>query len=915
VELTLTSNEIRRRFLDYFAARGHRVVKSSSLVPVNDPTLLFTNAGMNQFKDVFLGLEHREYQRATSSQKCVRAGGKHNDLENVGRTRRHHTFFEMLGNFSFGDYFKKDAIEYAWDLMTREFRLPVDKLYVTVFGGGEISPGQYVEADEVARGYWKATGVSPDRIFEGSVKDNFWAMGETGPCAPSSEIHMDLGPESSDWGHTDCVFPCECGRYVELWNLVFMQFNLDANGTLAPLPRPSIDTGMGLERMAAVLQGKNSNFETDLLFPLIQAGAEMSETAYGEKPENDVSLRILADHSRAAAFLIHDGVLPANDGRGYVLRKILRRAIRHGRILGLDKPFLYQLTGKVAELMAEPYPELLESTGRVAAVVKSEEQRFANTITIAMQEFDRVVKENIIFPTQPAQMPGSFDIESSQIPRKEVISGRSAFRLYDTFGMPLDWIKEMASELGLGVDEAGFDEALQRQRQRARASWKGGAKEALSPAYAEVLAKGKTVFDGYSQTKSGDCMVVGLIQDGKSVQELPAGAKAELMFDHTPFYAESGGQVGDTGNLLREDSQEEAALVEGAYSPVSGITAHRISARQTIRVGDRLTAVVDAERRAAVKRNHTATHLLHAALRQVLGTHVKQAGSVVEPGRLRFDFSHFTSIDENEIEEIETLANAEILKNDAVETEIMDLDKAVQTGAMAFFGEKYGDRVRVVSVPGFSKELCGGTHVSRTGDIGVVKITSEGGISAGVRRIEAVTGLGALKQFQAVTLMIHRTAEELKTSPADLPEAVEKLAEAERTLSKQLETLKLKVAQAELANVESRVRAVGDVRVLAVRLDALDRSQMRTLADVLRSRLKSGVVVLGSVSDGKVALIAALTPDLTKRLHAGKIAQAVAQKLGGTGGGRADIAEAGGKNATMLDAVLNEVYDIVGSMV
>jgi len=940
----LTSNEIRRKFLDYFAARGHRVVKSSSLVPANDPTLLFTNAGMNQFKDVFLGLEQREYRRAASSQKCVRAGGKHNDLETVGRTRRHLTFFEMLGNFSFGDYFKKEAIEYAWELVTREFSLPIDKLYVTVFR----------DDDDAFHLWTRDVGVQPERVFRMDEKDNFWAMGETGPCGPCSEIYYDLGPNASTQGHTDCAFPCDCDRYVEIWNLVFMQFNRDAGGELSPLPKPSIDTGMGLERTTSVIQGKLSVFETDLLWPLIEEAALMSGMAYGEKPESDVSLRILSDHSRCAAFLIHDGVLPANDGRGYVLRKILRRAIRHGRLLGMDRPFLYQLTGRVAEIMSDAYPELLESAERVAAVVKSEEQRFAHTMSVALGGFDDLTmkmardvvrwhsqgtegmaREIFRQRSQELEKAGFGEearrrLQETEAVRRIVLPGNELFRLYDTFGMPLDWIKEIAAERGMEVDEAGFDQEMQRQRERARASWKGAEKSVLSPAYADVLAKGRTVFEGYQQTVSQDCVVVGLIVvpdkgskgEPKFVEEVAAGTRVEMVLDHTPFYAESGGQVGDAGVLLREGSAEEgaqvAAVVEDTFSPVSGIVAHRILTREPIRLGDRLKAMVDVVRRAEIRRNHTATHLLHAALRQVLGPHVKQAGSVVEPSRLRFDFSHFTSVGESELEEIEYLANAEVLKNTPVETNVMELDKAIQTGAMAFFGEKYGERVRVVSVEGFSKELCGGTHVSRTGDIGLVKITSEGGISAGVRRIEAVTGSGALKEFQAVTSMVQRTAETLKISTGDLPQAVEKLAESERNLAKQADALKLKIAQAQIEGAEGRARTVKDVKVLAVRLDGLERGQMRTLADVLRSRLKSGVVVLGAVPEGeqggKVAVIAALTPDLTKRLHAGKIAQAVAQRLGGSGGGRPDIAEAGGKNATMLDEVLEQVYEIVGGM-
>ncbi|HWP83830.1 MAG TPA: alanine--tRNA ligase, partial [Terriglobia bacterium] len=785
----MTGSEIRKTFLDYFAARGHRVVRSSSLVPANDPTLLFTNAGMNQFKDVFLGLEQRDYTRAASAQKCMRAGGKHNDLENVGRTRRHLTFFEMLGNFSFGDYFKKEAIEYAWDLITNVYGISRDRLYVTVFR----------EDDEALELWLQQPGVHAGRGFRMDEKDNFWAMGDTGPCGPCSEIHCDLGPEASDLGHADCTFPCECGRYVEIWNLVFMQYNRDASGRLNPLPKPSVDTGMGLERLASVLQGKFSNFETDLLWPLVEEAAEMAGTDYGVKPETDVSLRILADHSRAAAFLINDGVLPSNDGRGYVLRKVLRRAVRHGRQIGFNEPFLYKLTGKVAELMSDAYPELLESTQRVAAVVKSEEQRFAHTMTIALQEFEKVVKDAAGSATLP---------------------GERLFKLYDTFGMPLDWIHEMANERSLRVDEAGFEAEMRRQRERARASWKGVAKEVLSPVYAEVLKQGRTSFEGYQQTTSHECKVLALLQEGKFVDKLPRGARAEVVLDHTPFYAEAGGQVGDTGRLLKEETQELVAVVEDTYYPVSGLIAHRVVTRAPLGVGDKLTAVVDAERREAIKRNHTGTHLLHAALRQVLGTHVKQAGSVVEPGRLRFDFSHFASVDDVELQEIEKLANEEIIKNTPVETAVMDLDQALEAGALAFFGEKYPDRVRVVDVPGFSKELCGGTHVRRTGDIGLLKITYEGSISAGVRRVEAITGTGALEHFQQVTHLIRDLAGTVKTTPAELPAVLEKLIESQRALEKQIESLRMKAAQAQLADLGSRTRTVKDVKVLSARVDA-----------------------------------------------------------------------------------------------
>jgi alanyl-tRNA synthetase len=910
----MTGSQIRKKFLDYFAARGHRVVRSSSLVPANDPTLLFTNAGMNQFKDVFLGRELRDYSRAASSQKCVRAGGKHNDLENVGRTRRHHTFFEMLGNFSFGDYFKQEAVEFAWELVTRQYGIAPRRLYFTVFEGGLGVP-----RDAEAAEYWLKVGAPADRVRDGDVKDNFWQMGDTGPCGPCSEIHYDLGPGASDEGHADCKFPCECGRYVEIWNLVFMQFDRDADGKLTPLPKPCVDTGMGLERLTSVLQGKLSNFETDLLWPLIEAGAELAGVAYGEKPEADVSLRILADHARAGAFLVHDGVLPANDGRGYVLRKILRRAARHGKLLGLNDPFLYQLTGKVAEMMADAYPELIESTQRVAAVVKSEEQRFAHTMTVALQEFEKAIKE--------ASRDAAMQFLKGPTPQAGarppvVVSGDKLFPLYDTFGMPWDLMEELANERGLALDRQGFEEAMTRQRERARASWKGGAKAVLAPAYGEVLKKGPVVFEGYTLTESQGCTVIALLQDAALVEELPGGVRAEVVLDHTPFYAESGGQVGDTGVFLSEESQELVARVDDTYSPVSGLIAHRVTTRAPLRVGDRLTVVADSGRRRATMRNHTGTHLLHAALRQVLGTHVKQAGSVVDPDRLRFDFSHFAGVSDDELQEIERLANEAIVRNDSVSTEVMEIDRALESGALAFFGEKYPDRVRVVTVGGekdfFSKELCGGTHVPRTGDIGLLKVTSEGSISAGVRRVEAVTGERALQEFQAVTDLVHRTAAALKTTPAEVPELVERMLESQRQLEKQVESLKLKSAQSQVSDIEQQVRTISgggnDIRVLAIRLEGLDRAQLRSMADVLRQRLKSGVVVAATAADDKVALIAALTPDLTSKLHAGKIVQAVAKRLGGSGGGRPDIAEAGGKNVNLLDSVLNEVLAIVSGM-
>ncbi len=881
----MTGNEIRRRFLDYFASHGHRVVKSSSLVPANDATLLFTNAGMVQFKDVFLGLETRDYARATTSQKCVRAGGKHNDLENVGRTRRHQTFFEMLGNFSFGDYFKKDAIRFAWDLVTNHttgYGLSPDRLYVTIF-----------REDDDAGALWQSeAGVPAARIFRLDEKDNFWAMGDTGPCGPCSEIHYDMGVHALDEGHTDCQFPCDCGRYVEIWNLVFMQFDRDSSGKMTPLPKPSIDTGMGLERLATVMQGKLSNFETDLLRPLVDQAAEISGKTYGENAADDVSLRILADHARAAAFLIHDGVLPANEGRGYVLRKILRRAIRHGRMLGLERPFLYEITGHVAEMMRDPYPELLESVQRVARIVKEEETRFGHSLTLALREFEKAAEET---------------------GESRKVAGEKVFQLYDTFGLALDLMEEIARERNLEIDHAGFEAEMEKQRTRARASWKGAEKATASPVFREILESSPTVFEGYAALESANCKILAIVRGAERLPELSAGERAEIVLDHTPFYAESGGQVGDTGVLLRDG--ETVARVEDTHAPLKGVTAHKVLASSALHVGDKLLARVDEAGRRSTMRNHTATHLMHAALRKVLGTHVKQQGSIVDPSRLRFDFSHYTAMDPSEIEEVERLVNAEILENIELRTDVMDLDAAIETGAMALFGEKYGARVRVVHVPGFSTELCGGTHVSRTGDIGVFKVVSESSSSAGVRRIEAITGEGAYHNFHDAAERIARLSAMVNASEPDLVDAVEKLSQRGKLLEKQVEQMRMKLAQASVAGLLDRVERVKDVPVLAARVEMLDRGQMRSLVDSLRSKIGSGVIVLGAgADDDKVALVAAVSKDLNPKLHAGKIVKAVAEKMGGTGGGRPDMAEAGGKNPAQLDATLGEVAGIVAGM-
>jgi alanyl-tRNA synthetase len=876
----MTGNQIRQRFLDFFAERGHRVVRSSSLVPANDPTLLFTNAGMNQFKDTFLGLEKRDYSRAATSQKCVRAGGKHNDLENVGYTRRHHTFFEMLGNFSFGDYFKAEAIAFAWDLITKDYGLPKDKLYVTVFR----------EDDEAEELWQKVAGVPKDRIFRLDEKDNFWQMGETGPCGPCSEIHYDLGPEAAEPGREHEQFPLDGGgRFVEIWNLVFMQYDRDASGKLTPLPRPSIDTGMGLERVAAVLQGKLTNYETDLIRPIIDHAAQLFNVTYGADDRTDTVLRIAADHSRATAFLIHDGVIPANEGRGYVLRKIMRRAMRNVRMIGVEDPFLYKLTGFVADLMSSAYPEMLESVQRVARVVKDEEHRYATTFLQAEKQFNDAVVA----------------ISGHTIP------GAASFKLYDTYGLALDEQEDMARERGLAIDRDGFETEMQQQRERARASWKGAEKGAVVPAYQQLLEKGRTKFLGYSDLEATS-RVRGLLVNRELVDEIPAGAKAEVVFDQTPFYAEAGGQVGDRGALYSE-AGDKVADVESVFPGVPGLSVHRITTVAPIKTGDIVRGLVAANLRDSTRRNHTATHLLHAALRQVLGTHVKQAGSVVDPTRLRFDFTHYAAMDQAELLEVERLMNEEILKNIQVETNVMPLDQAIQTGAMALFGEKYGESVRVVSVPGFSRELCGGTHVNRTGDIGLAKIVYEGSISAGVRRIEAITGEGALRQYQESTGNLRKIADMVRASEPELIEHVEKLIATEHALKRQVDQLKTQLAHAAAGALEIQARQMNGAKVLAARAEGMDRQQMRTLADGLRNKWKSAVVVLASTDDTGVSIVSAVTKDLTAKVHAGKLVGAVAQAVGGKGGGRPDMAEGGGKDPSQLDAALEAVYHDVES--
>ena len=903
----LSGNEIREMFLRFFEGKGHKRLRSSSLVPHGDPTLLFTNAGMNQFKDVFLGLEKRSYSRATTAQKCVRAGGKHNDLENVGFTKRHHTFFEMLGNFSFGDYFKKETIAYAWELVTSPewFGIDKNKLYVTVFGGAQVS-GNHLGVDEEAKGFWLEQRVPADRIVAiPGLKENFWAMGDTGPCGPCSEIHYDMGPAASDLGHgltaPECKFPCDCGRFVEIWNLVFMQYNRDESGKLAPLPKPCVDTGMGLERTAAVLQGVISNYDTDLFVPLMERAAELCGVDFQQEEKLEegkggaASLRVIADHARATTFLMTDGVLPSNEGRGYVLRKIIRRAIRHGRLLGVSEPFLFKMASDVRGLMGDAYPELREAAfEHILVLLAAEETRFGRTLDAGLKMLDPLLRH----------------------PR---LDGDVVFRIYDTYGLPRDFIEDAARDAQVAVDWEGFDRAMHEQRARARASWKGGAKEAANPAYAKLAETFRTEPGFYSGTAAKDCRIEAIISKSGPVKELKAGESGEVVLDRTVIYAESGGQVADTGAFYDNSGAQELAAVTGAFYPVAGLIAHRVVATETLRVGDRVAVVADAERRARIIRNHTGTHLVHAALRNILGIHVKQSGSLNAPDRLRFDFSHFAHVGAEELGDIEQQVNDEIRLNTQVETSVTSLEEALNSGALAFFGDKYPEsNVRVVTIPDprsprgfYSKELCGGTHVERVGDIGVLKIVGEESVAAGVRRIEAVTGIGALEHYQRRAQTLRQLASQLNVGEDAVLAQVEKLSETVKQLEKDLEAQKRKGALGQLDELAARVQLIKGIKVIAEEVQNVDRDGLRQLVDSLRQKLGSGVVALGTPENGKVALIAGVTKDLTVKIHAGKLIGALAEKLGGKGGGRPDLAEAGGKDTAGLKRALQTVPSLI----
>ena len=871
----MTGNEIRTKFLQYFKDQGHTVVESSSLVPADDPTLLFTNAGMVQFKTVFMGEDKRDYVRATTSQRCVRAGGKHNDLENVGYTARHHTFFEMLGNFSFGDYFKEDAISYAWNFLTKELGVPTENLWVSIY-----------EDDDEAELIWKKVdGLLPGRIVRMGEKDNFWAMGDTGPCGPCSEIHIDQGVEAG-CGRPDCKLGCDCDRFLELWNLVFMQFNRATDGTMTPLPKPSIDTGMGIERVAAVMQGKFNNYDSDLFAPIITALEELSGKSYGKDQKIDVAMRVIADHARATAFLVADGVLPGNEGRGYVLRRIMRRAIRYGKILGFNKPFMDKVTQVVVEAMVHAYPHLRDNTDLLLKVVTNEEERFLETLEHGLHILDE-------------------EIERLQKDEQKAISGEFIFKLYDTFGFPVDIVRDISLERGVGFDDKGFQQAMADQRAKSRAGHKAEGMRLRGEGVKRLLKDGfTTTFVGYEE-RTAETEVTALLDlEGEMKASLQKGRQGRMVTPVTPFYAEAGGQMGDTGTVTWASGHGE--VTETASE--GRLVLHTVKIVEgELRPGDEIELRVGDEKRKETAGNHTATHLLQAALRQVLGDHVKQAGSLVGPQRLRFDFTHFSSISEDDRCRIEETVNEKIRENIAVDTRILDRETAVAEGATALFGEKYEEQVRVVTLDEFSKELCGGTHVRATGEIGLFKILSESGIASGVRRIEAITGKGACALVDAMARREARLTEVLGGKAEELEGKVALLLQQQRQLEKQVAALSKELASSDLERLLNDATIVDGIKVVAAEI-ALDSPQtLREVGDKVRDSLDSGVAVLGGVIKGKVALIAIVTKDLTGRIKAGELVNRTAKVVGGKGGGRPDMAQAGGVMTDKLGEAIGQV--------
>ena len=870
--MSQSAESIRQGFIKYFQGHGHQPVPSAPLIPQADPTLLFTNAGMNQFKRVFLGEERRPYKRAVTAQKCVRAGGKHNDLENVGYTRRHHTFFEMLGNFSFGDYFKADAIFYGWDYLTKTVGLSKDRLWVTVF-----------REDDDAFTLWEKIGVPTARILRCGEQDNFWQMADTGPCGPCSEIHYDQGPSVPG----DAVPNGEGDRVIEIWNLVFMQFDRDAGGKLHPLPKPSIDTGMGLERLAAVAQGVHSNYDSDLFKPLLAAIGQRAGRRYGEQEAADRSMRVIADHLRAITFMIADGILPSNEGRGYVLRRILRRAARHGRLLGMPEAFMGGLTGAVVELMGKAYPELRQAAGTVSEVTQGEEERFIATLDQGLPILNDMVAK-------------------TKASSRKVLAGDQVFKLYDTYGFPMDLIAEACREQGMTVDEAGFQRALEEQRERARkaASFEEAA---AKPGVAELA---KTVrppkFVGYERLDA-EAVVQAMLKGDRLVPEAGEGDEIELVLDVTPFYAEGGGQAGDQGVLTGPEGRVE---IRETTRPAPTVVVHkgRVAAGR-ICAGETVRASVNPVTRHDAARNHTATHLVHAALRELLGPHVKQYGSLVAPNRLRFDFAHFRPLSSRDVDDIESMVNEHIRKDQEVRTDVMGVQEAVAAGALAFFGDKYGDQVRVVSVDTFSKELCGGTHCRQTGEIGLFRLVSETGVAAGVRRIECLTGSGALLQIKQLEHEVKELTEILKVAPSELVDKTRRLVAQLKEKERELEQVRLKLASG--ATDDAAVRVVKGIQVHAQRVDGMEGGELRTLADQLRDKMKSGVIALGGAKGGKVSLLVVVTKDLTGKLKAGELIKEMAADVGGTGGGRPEMAQAGGKNPEGLATALEKIFELV----
>ncbi len=872
----MTGNEIRRRYLDYFQKHGHRVVRSSSLIPQDDPTLLFTNAGMVQFKRTFLGEEKRDYNRATTSQKCVRAGGKHNDLENVGYTARHHTFFEMLGNFSFGDYFKEQAVAFAWDLLTNGYGLPADKLWASV----------YLDDDEAYDLWTRRIGIPESRMVRLGEKDNFWAMGDTGPCGPCSEIHLDRGPEHG-CGRSDCDVACDCDRFLEIWNLVFMQFNRDEAGTMTPLPKPSIDTGLGLERMASVIQNVSTNFETDLIYPIIKHTETLAEKPYGQDETVDVAMKVIADHSRAAAFLIGDGVLPSNEGRGYVLRRIMRRAIRYGRNIGLTKPFLHETARVVFDIMEPAYPDLKAGAAFITNVIENEENRFSETLDNGLRVLNDALAD--IRAKGDKQVPGDL-----------------IFKLYDTFGFPVDIVRDVVRDEGLCLDNDGFETRMEKQRQQSRSKV---AFAGVSDAYRQLSAAGeKPEFVGYG-TLSCEARVVLIVRDGQGVDAADTGETVEVVTTATPFYGEAGGQVGDHGTIVAPGLE---MVVTDTIKDPTGIIIHK-GKIQTGRLENNQTVMltVDGDRRAAVACNHTATHILHAALRHVLGDHVKQAGSLVAPERLRFDFSHFSQIDPEALERIEAYVNNRIRQNVPVAMAEMDMDAAVESGATALFEEKYGDRVRVISLDTFSRELCGGTHTRRTGDIGLFTILSESSVASGVRRIEAVTGDAALKDGQRNRHILHRLGVLVKDKPEGLVPRVETLMTQLKRAEKETERLKTKMAEMQAEGDGDQAVDINGVNTIIRQITVDKPAALRELADRFKDRVGSGIVVLGAETGGKALLIVTVSKDLMNRFHAGQMIKIIAGEVGGGGGGRPDMAQAGGTHPQHLSRALEKARELI----